>query len=139
MLQWHTDHGTGPNFISTLANFLLGAYEGAWFGVGEGWSGDGENACNAWLHPDTTSTGAELPKEYTNKLGAPLGDYATKDNGAFGLALTRKFASGTRVYVGHNPEVPCVGSKGKCKVGHCIFWGNGDISADNETLCETGL
>jgi hypothetical protein len=143
LLIWHTDHGTGANFVSSLATFLLGVYEGAYFGVGEGWSGAGEDACDAWLHPDGKSTGSELPKEYTNALGAPLGPYATKNNSQFGLAMTRKFASGTKIYVGHNPAVECPVDKKsgtpKCKVGHCIFWSNGDVSADNATLCERGF
>lgn len=137
VLQWHTDHGTGAAFVPTLAQFLLGVYEGAWFGVGEGWSGVGADACAAWLHPDTEAAGGAAPKEYTNALGAPLGDYVTKNNSEFGLVMTRKFASGTKVYVGHNPKVPCVGKgKVKCTVGHCIFWNNGEVSADNATLCE---
>lgn len=140
LLAWHTDHGTGAAFIPTLASFLLGVYEGAFFGVGSGWSGDGDGACDAWLHPDGKSTGNNLPREYTNSLGAPLGPYVTKNNSQFGLAMTRKFASGTKVYVGHNPAVGCAVDKKsgqpKCKPGHCIFWSNGDVSADNATLCE---
>jgi hypothetical protein len=140
LLAWHTDHGTGPNFIPQLATFLLGVYKGAFFGVGSGWSGDGDGACNAWLHPDGKSKGSELPKEYTNALGEPSGPYTTKNNSQYGLAMTRKFATGTKVYVGHNPNVECAvdkkSGKPKCAVGHCIFWSNGDVSADNATLCE---
>lgn len=113
---------------------------GAWFGVGSGWSGNGDGACAEWLHPDGESKANKVPKEYTNKLGEPLGPYVTKNNSQFGLVMTRKFASGTKVYVGHNPAVECPvdkkSGKPKCKVGHCIFWSNGDISADNATLCE---
>ena len=52
LLAFHTDHGTGAKFVPTLATFLLGVYEQAYFGVGSGWSGAGEGACSAWLHPD---------------------------------------------------------------------------------------
>ena len=52
------------------ATFLLGVYEQAYFGVGAGWSGAGEGACSAWLHPSAAGvTGAAPPKEYTNALG----------------------------------------------------------------------
>jgi hypothetical protein len=140
VLDWHTDHGTGAKFVEQLATFLLGVYKGAFFGVGSGWSGDGDGACDAWLHPDGITKGGEIPKEYTNALGEPLGPFVTKNNSQFGLAMTRKFASGTHVYVGHNPAVECAvdekSGKPKCAVGHCIFWSNGDVSADNATLCE---
>ena len=46
----------------------------------------------------------------------------------------------TKVYVGRKAGIPCAanGKTGKpvCKVGHCIFWSNGDVSADNATLCD---
>ena len=57
--------------------------------------------------------------------------------------MTRKFgtaANPTKIYVGRKPGVPCDVDKktGKpvCKAGHCIFWSNGDVSADNATLCD---
>jgi hypothetical protein len=148
LLAFHTDHGTGAAFVPTLATFLLGVYEQAYFGVGAGWSGAGEGACSAWLHPDRggaagggSGSGSEKPpKEYTNALGAPLGDYASTNTTSGRVVMTRKFASGTKVYVGRRAAVPCEVNprtgKQDCKVGHCIFWSNGDVSADNITLCD---
>ena len=141
LLAFHTDHGTGAAFIPTLCTFLLGVYEQAYFGVGAGWSGAGAGACGAWLHPDGDgeSSATAWPKEYTNALGAPLSDYvATNTSG--NVVMTRKFASGTKVFVGRKAGIPCeVDKKGRevCKAGHCIFWSNGDVSADNATLCDS--
>jgi hypothetical protein len=139
LLAFHTDHGTGPAFVPTLATFLLGVYEQAYFGVGDGWSGAGAGACSAWLHPDGDSTSATAPKEYTNALGAPVSDFITA-NTSGNVVMTRKFASGTKVYVGRRAGIPCEVNprtkKVECTPGHCIFWSNGDVSADNATLCD---
>lgn len=144
LLAFHTDHGTGAAFVPTLATFLLGVYEQAYFGVGAGWSGAGEGACSAWLHP-SQDAGIEAvpPKEFTNALGAPVSDFVTTNitaGDSTRIVMTRQFASGSKVYVGRRASVPCEinprTKKPDCRPGHCIFWSNGDISADNATLCD---
>ena len=138
--------GVSTTCISTLATFLLGVYEQAYFGVGAGWSGEGVGACEAWLRPAQDGAGrggAALPKEYTNALGASLSDFVATNVTASDsnrTVLTRTFSSGTKVYVGRRASVPCEihprTQKPDCRPGHCIFWSNGDVSADNATLCD---
>ena len=156
LLDYHVDHGTsgaGPGGYAldapTLAQFLIGVYEGAYFGVGEGWSGEGASACAAWLHP--------YP-EYAWPLGAPLGPYNVSA-GAYGDVYTRAFASGTKVYVGQflppdggaarpppqrgggrararddddaaaarPPPLP-EGAAASSNFGYCVFWANGNVT-----------
>lgn len=126
LLDYHVDHGTASEktFLSTLATFLLGVYKYAYIGLGAGWSGSGAGACSAWLEP--------YP-EYSKPLGEPLGHYVTT-NGTYGEVMTRKFSTGTKVYVGqHVPPAP----KGKpSTAGNCIFWSDGTVSG-NASQCDS--
>merc|ERR1711924_83247 len=128
LLDYHVDHGTGANFVRTLAPFLIGVYKYAYFGVGEGWGGPGAGACSAWLQP--------YP-EYEEKLGEPKG-LANATNTTNGMVYTREFASGTKVFVGQY-LAPCSTPKNKrCQnSGACIFWSSGRISG-NATECPPG-
>ena len=121
VLDYHVDHGTDTPqaFASTLAQFLIGVYEGAYLGLGIGWSGEGAGACEAWLR---------AYPEYKRPLGEPLGAYALT-NGSYGDIYTRKFASGTKVYVGqHLPPV-------RGNFGYCVFWSDGTTTG-NATQCD---
>ena len=140
------------NFNSSLANFLVGVHEHAYFGVGGGWSGDGPDACASWLY--------RYP-EYAKSLGAPTGDYrvslgshglnctlldakpSTKD--VSGCLFERDFASGTRVFLGQyeapaTAEADAPGSDvdalflGSTNYGACVFWSDGTTTG-NTTLC----
>jgi hypothetical protein len=99
-------------FNATLAAFLAGAGENAFYGRGGGWGGNGASACASWL---------EWPAEFDKALGAPTGAAAEAAPGVF----TRAFASGTHVYADTN--------KGG---GHCVWWSDGATTGDAAT-CAT--
>jgi hypothetical protein len=90
-----TAHTEG-DFNTTLAAFLLGAGENAYFGAtfqhGEAGPGD-----RGWSEPAWDG----VRPEYTKKLGAPLG---LAQISADGRTLTRSFKSGTKVVVASKPN-----------------------------------
>ena len=93
-------------FAATLASFLIGAGEYAFYGRGGGWNGVGADACSTWL---------EWPLEYDKPLGAPAGPAKEGPTGTF----ARVFATGTHAWVDT--------SKGG---GHCIWWADGSSTGD---------
>lgn len=155
LLDYHAQNAQQSlrNFNSSLVNFLVGANEYSYFGVGSGWSGDGEGACKEWLF--------QYP-EYSMKLGEPKSD-AVVTNGTLGLACTlldakpskkdisgclfaREFASGTKVFLGQHapPTYDATNEQvitetdalflGSANYGACIWWSDG-ATTGNLTNC----
>ena len=151
LLDFHAQNAQQSlrNFNSSLANFLIGVHEHGYFGVGGGWSGAGESACDTWLY--------QYP-EYSKSLGAPKSDF-TVAKGSHGLNCTllddkpshkdvsgclfrREFASGTKVFLGQY-AAPAFGADaddavgallGTSNYGACVFWSDGTTTG-NATLC----
>ena len=139
-------HGYGT-FETELAAFLLGVYEHAYFGYGDGtgyWGGGGPSACQAWLLDRA---------EYHRPLGAPHGPAkiassrfpelkcsmlsAVPDaSNTAGCVYTRSFASGTAVYVGQFQK-PKIDRRTKLSsnFGSCIYWKDGNVTSPNAADC----
>ena len=81
LLDFHAQNAQQSlrNFNSSLANFLIGVHEHGYFGVGGGWSGAGESACDTCLY--------QYP-EYSKSLGAPKSDSASCGRDDFREFLT---------------------------------------------------
>lgn len=108
---------------TAMANFLVAANPYSYFGIGNGWGGPGPSACASWLF--------EYP-EYSKPLGAPLSD-AKVTNGTDGQpAYSRKFSSGTVVYVGQ--FLPPIPPQRPTNRGECVFWSDGSVTG-NATQC----
>lgn len=101
LLDYHAQYADRDigTFNNSVANFLIGIYKYAYFGVGGGWGGDGPHACASWLR--------RYP-EYEKPLGEPKGA-ATITNSTWGNVYTREFASGTTVYVGQYLDLTAIG------------------------------
>jgi hypothetical protein len=109
LVDYHAQYAEvthSATFNATLATFLAGAGEYAYYGRGGGWGGNGAEACSSWL---------EWPSEFSKPLGAPKGVATEVKPGVF----TREFATGTRVYADT--------AKGG---GHCIWWSDGTTTGD---------
>ena len=126
LLDYHAQYADRSiaGFNSSLANFLIGVYKYAYFGVGGGWGGDGPSACASWLR--------EYP-EYSKPLGKPLGLPRTTvlHNQT---AYSRAFASGTKVFVGQylapTGKDPRPGHA--TNFGRCVFWADGSYTGQPE-------
>ena len=96
--------------INSLAAFLIGAGEGAYFACAPGWTTDPRwpAVADPWLDP--------LP-QYSRPLGAPLGSATRTPRGIW----TRRFASGTNV--SFNPLT----GNGR------IAWGSGAVDLGTNT------
>jgi len=63
------------------------------------------------------------------------------DHGATSAGKSLRIFCSSAVFVRRKAGIPCdvnkKTAKPVCKAGHCIFcWSNGDVSADNATLCD---
>ena len=115
LVDYHAQYAEVVNsetFNATLAAFLAGAGEYAYYGRGGGWGGNGASACDTWL---------EWPAEFDKPLGAPAGPAALVAAGTF----TRSFASGTKVFINTTK-----------RGGHCIWWSDGSTTGDATTCAE---
>ena len=79
--------------------------ENAYFGEGNGWGGEGPEACAAWLKPHP---------EYSQPLGEPTGPASLT-----GSVFTRKFSSGTTVMI-----------DGAKNGDACVLWAGGYETGD---------
>ena len=115
LVDYHAQYADvyhSATFNATLAAFLAGAGEYAYYGRGGGWGGNGASACASWL---------EWPPEFDKPLGAPTAVASEPAPGVF----TRAFASGTHVFINT--------TKGG---GHCVWWADGSVTGDEKT-CAT--
>ncbi|KAH8068189.1 hypothetical protein JL720_12281 [Aureococcus anophagefferens] len=136
LLDFHAQNAQQSlrNFNSSLANFLIGVHEHGYFGVGGGWSGAGESACDTWLY--------QYP-EYSKSPGAPKSDF-TVAKGSHGLncTLLDDKPSHKDVFLGQY-AAPAFGADaddavgallGTSNYGACVFWSDGTTTG-NATLC----
>eukprot|EP00041_Stephanoeca_diplocostata_P030143 m.904777 g.904777 ORF g.904777 m.904777 type:complete len:438 (+) comp23695_c0_seq51:140-1453(+) len=108
VLDYHAQYADRniATFNSSITNFLLGVYKYAYFGVGGGWGGDGPTACSSWFR--------RYP-EYKKALGRPHSD-AREFNTSYGVAYTREFSSGTKVFAGQVRKSLAVSVQVHCAV-----------------------
>jgi len=87
LIEVHAQYAarSAETFNRSIAGFLAGMGEGAYFGEGNAWGGEGPTACAAWLKPHA---------EYTKPLGKPEGPATL-----VGTVFTRSFSSGTKVMI----------------------------------------
>jgi hypothetical protein len=109
--QYFKDMATSPH----LAAFLIGMGKWSYFGAGSGWDGDGADACATWL---------KVWPEYSKPLGEPLGPaIVLKGNGKIKSIWTRKFKSGTHVFL-NTTDHPKVDT-------FCIWWSDGSTTGNH--------
>ena len=107
--------GGDAHLVHSLAEFLIGASEGTYYGssYSPGWGCD-----DGWL--DAMNTSSMQHRLFNKALGPPLG-LATNVSGVY----RRGFASGTKVFVNHSDQVTHGGQGWSA----CIWWSDGEVSS----------
>lgn len=147
LLDYHAQYAdrSDANFNKSLAQFLIGASQNSYFGVGDGWSGDGPDACATWLR--------RYP-EYAKPLGEPVSDYAVAagSHGACtlldpdpstsdtsGCLFSRDFESAS-VFLGqYAPPSSARDQWGDAaNYGSCVWWADGSLTGDADDCPPNG-
>lgn len=146
LLDYHAQYADRSleTFNTSLANFLIGMYKFAYFGVGGGWWGAGPTACSTWLRdypeyskplgePNGRANVSQAPASFG--LNCSLVGPKPSDKDTAGCVFTRTFATGTKVFVGPylRPELD---SRGRVSnSGSCVYWSDGTTTSPNVTRC----
>lgn len=116
-VEFHAQYAgeKGAVFNATLAAFLCGMGENAFYGAGVGWEFEGPGGCAAWLQ--------DRP-EYHRPLGEPTGP-ATSTHSGNVTVYTRTFKTGTHVML--KPRPP---GQRDAQDESCIWWSDGSTTGN---------